>query len=193
MQAAVNVSSGADFTLDLNGHRLRCVGPFVGSTGTETNAMRLEKGCNVTIKNGTIDCIAPGVTILIQNFANLTLDNVVLKGKRTCQYLLSNNCGNIVLRNGTTIKGSVNTVPFDVHYGLLPEYDDGVTVTIEDSSVVIEGNIEYTKEDRITDNNQFYSKAHLYIPVGYTGVTAPAGYEFKLTENGKQKELVATE
>lgn len=177
----------------MNGHRLRSVAPFVGSEGTETNALRIEKGSNVTIKNGTIDCIAPAVAILIQNFGNLTLDNVTLKGKRTYQYLLSNNCGNIILRNGTTIKGSENTVPFDVHYGLLPEYDDGVTVTIEDASVVIEGNIEYTKEDRITDNDQFYSKAHLYIPVGYEGVTAPAGYEFKLTEDGKQQELVATE
>ena len=65
--------------------------------------------------------------------------------------------------------------------------------TASEYTVDIEDLIEYTKEDRIIDNNQFYSKAHLYIPVGYTGVTAPAGYEFKLTENGKQQELVATE
>lgn len=193
MQAALQPPQNSDFTLDLNGHTLLSVGPFVESAGTETNAFRFLKGSNITIKNGTLKCQAPGVAILIQNFGNLTLDNVKLKGKSTYAYILSNNCGEVHLKNGTTLPGSQSPsgqVSFDAHYGLTPEYDDGVAVYIDDPSVVVSGRIEYTKEDRITDDTQWYDKCHIYMPVGYTGVSAPEGYQFQVTADGKYQELV---
>lgn len=193
MQAALQPPENSDFTLDLNGHTLMSVGPFVGSVGTETNAFRFLKGSNITIKNGTLKCQAPGVAILIQNFANLTLDNVKLQGKSTYDYIVSNNYGEVHLKNGTTLPGSKNPsgqVSFDAHYGLTSEFDEGVSVYIDDPSVVISGRIEYTKESRISDDTQWYDKCHIYIPVGYTGVTAPDGYQFQMTTDGKHQELV---
>lgn len=189
MQSGIEVPEGKDFTLDLNGHRIRGIAPFVGAEGYE-NCFRFFKDSNITIKNGTLDTIAPTAAILIQNYANLTLDNVQLKGKASTQYILSNNFGNVVLKNGTSINSSGGHISFDAHYGLSAEYDDGVTVTIEDDTVVVSGPIEYTKDDRITDIAQFYEKAHIYIPIGYTGVTAPDGFEFKPTEDGSKQELV---
>lgn len=188
-EAGLTVAEGTEITLDLNGHRLRGVGPFAGSEGTQANCLWLAKGSKVTIKNGTIDTIAPGVTILIQNYSDLTLDNVKLAGYRTTDYVLSNNCGNTVIKGNTQIVAKSGKVAFDVHYGLLPEYDDGVSVTIADPSVKITGAVEFTKADRVVDNAEFLSKAHLYVPTGYRGFTAPDGYEFG-PANDSQDELV---
>ena len=187
-QHALELPEDTDIIIDLNGNTLTSVGPFVGSEETQTNAFRFLANSNITIKNGTLKCIAPGVAILIQNFANLTLDNVTLKGKSFYQYLLSNNFGNVILKNGTTINGNSNCVPFDCHYGLSAEYDEGLSVTVEDASVKINGTIEYTKEDRIADVNQFYQKAHVYIARD-CNIAAPEGYEFVDMADGNMKEL----
>lgn len=185
-QAAFEPPADSDITLDLGGHTLTSVGPFVGSPGTEANAFRFTKGSNITIQNGTLKCIAPTVTILIQNYANLTLDNVKLSGKFTYDYLLSCNAGHTILRNGTTI-GSAAVASFDCYYGLNSEYDDGVTVEIEDTSVVIKGKMLYHKDNRIQDVKQWYDNAHVYIPANYEGVAAPEGYNWVATSDGKQE------
>lgn len=184
-QQAFEILEGQDITFDLNGHTWTSIGPFVGSTGTQSNAWRFQKGANVTIKNGTMKCIAPGVAILIQNYSNLTLDNVKLEGKSFYQYYLSCNSGHTIMKNGTVIPKGVSA-SFDCYYGLDEKYDDGVIVEIDDPSVVVKGKIEYGKADRIKDMNQFYQNAHIYIPKGYTAIAAPEGYEWVDISGGKQ-------
>lgn len=51
----------------------------MGSSGTETNGFQLQKGSAVTFKNGTIT--SDKAKILIQNYSDLTLENVVLDGR----------------------------------------------------------------------------------------------------------------
>lgn len=189
MQSGIQTSEGCDLTLDLGGNTLKSVSPFVGSEGTQTNALRFQKGSKVTIKNGIIKTSSPEVAILIQNFADeLILDNVRLEGAMATQYVLSNNFGNVVIKNGSVIKAKGGHVAFDAHYGLSPEYDDGVSVEIADTSVTITGSVEYTKESGKSDDD-FLAKTHIYIPTGYT-LTAPEGFEFKATSDGKKQELV---
>lgn len=188
-QSGIQTESGSNVTLDLDGHTITCVAPFVGSSEEYTNGMRFMKGSNVVIKNGTIKAISPMLAILIQNFSDsLVLDNVTLQGKLATQYILSNNYGHVTLKNNTVVKASGGHVAFDAHYGLSEEYDDGCTVTIADNTVKIIGEVEYTKSDRCSEEN-FFAKTHIYIPSDYT-LTAPAGFEFKLTADGTQKELV---
>nr|DAE37497.1 MAG TPA: hypothetical protein [Caudoviricetes sp.] len=147
------------------------------------------KGSKVLIKNGTVKTSSPELAILIQNFADeLILDNVKLSGKISTQYILSNNFGNVIMKNGTTVKASSGHVAFDAHYGLSSEYDDGVTVTIADDTVNIIGLVEYTKQEGKSDED-FLSKTHIYIPAGYE-LAAPEGYKFQLTEDGTRQELV---
>ena len=147
------------------------------------------KGSKVTIKNGTIKTSSPELAILVQNFSDeLILDNVQLSGKMATQYILSNNFGNVVMKNGTTVKASGGHVAFDAHYGLSSEYDSGVTVTIADDTVKIIGLVEYTKQEGKSDED-FLSNTHIYIPVGYE-LAAPEGYKFQLTEDGSKQELV---
>lgn len=85
---------------------------------------------------------------------------------------------NVVIKNGTIKAISP----------MSEEYDDGCTVTIADNTVKIIGEVEYTKSDRCSEEN-FFAKTHIYIPSDYT-LAAPAGFEFKLTADGTQKELV---
>lgn len=110
----VKVDEGKNFTLDLGTFTYTIDGTTVGSTGTETNGFQLLKDSTITIKNGTIR--SDKALILIQNYSNLTLENVNLVGGKSTQYTLSNNNGNTVIGNGTTITAGQTSpqVAFDV-------------------------------------------------------------------------------
>lgn len=84
-----------NIVLDLNGYTYD-VKQAVGSTGTETNGMQLNKGNKVVIKNGTMKSSTSSVKIMIKNYADLTLENVVVKGS-------VNNCGKLVVNGDKTV------------------------------------------------------------------------------------------
>jgi hypothetical protein len=172
----------SNFSLDLNGKTLLLQDNYVGSAGTQTNAFQLLKNSTITLKNGTI--IAEDAKIVIQNYSNLTLDNVEIIGSGCNKYLLSNNYGNIILKNNTKIKALDNMIAFDLYYGMLPEYDNGVTVTIEDSTVVIEGRIEYSKANRALQSD-FETKCKLTTPINYQ-LNIPDGYTWFDNGDGTQ-------
>ena len=180
----VYVTEGKNITLDLNGHSLTLGEPYAGSAGTKTNGFQFLKNSNVTIKNGLIE--AKEAKIVLQNYSNLTLDNVRIEGYSANQYLLSNNFGNIVLRNGTTINAKDGTVAFDLYYGMAAVYDDGITITIEDESVIINGAIEYSKASRASEEN-FVNKCKLITPLGYF-LDIPEGYTW--VNNGDNTQVL---
>lgn len=184
----ISVAEKSNVTIDLNGHSLILTAPNTGSAGTETLSFQLLKGCNVVFKNGTI--VAKESKMVIQNYSNLVLDNVTVEGGELAQYLLSNNCGNTVLKNGTKLNASGKTVAFDLYYGMFETYDEGVSVTIEDNSVVINGHIEYGKADRASQED-FVAKCKLTTPVGFK-LDIPAGYEWSDNGDGTQT-LVAVQ
>ena len=132
------------FTIDFGGFTYTVTDPAVGSTGTETQGFHLEwsgngdANHNVTLKNGTIEAAkgSTNVKMLVMNYCDLTLDNMVLDGTNlqgSKPYTMSNNCGNVVIKD-TTITAAKNGVAFDV-YGGFGSYGD-VTVTVTGNSVV---------------------------------------------------------
>lgn len=109
----------------------------------------------------------------IQNYCNLTLENMVvdgtnLSGDRT--YTMSNNHGDITIKNSTIIakKGGV---AFDVYYWPGSSYGDGVSVTVNDS--IINGKIEVTVDADLAEGAQH----HLTLTGGTLtgGLTAAQG------------------
>ena len=162
--------------------------------------MQLLKDSNVIIKNGTITGNSgnPMTKMVIQNYSNLTLDHVIVQDAGTDQYVLSNNFGEIHLKNGTEINAPGSHVAFDLWYGMKAAYDDGVTVYIDTPDVKINGPIEYGHESRITDENQFLARTHLYVCKGYDinsltivpSSPTSTGYEFKMNEEIGYWELV---
>ena len=155
----VPVKENSKFTLDLNGYELQITGPGTGSPGTQTLGMQLLRGSEVTIKNGTLRFDDYRLKMGIQNYCNLTLDNVDVSGGSTILYVVSNNFGNVVFKNGTRITPSGNNIAFDAWYGMSVAYDAGVNVTIATEDVQINGPVEFGKANRasISDFEQHAS------------------------------------
>lgn len=178
----IQAQSGSNFVIDLAGHTLVLNDKMTGSAGTQTLGFQFLKDSNITIKNGIIS--SEDAKMVIQNYSNLTLDNVTIEGKGINQYLLSNNYGNVILKNNTKIIAKLGMVAFDLYYGMASAYDAGVTVTIADNSVVIEGMIEYGKAARASEAD-FAAKCKLITPTGYS-LNIPDGYEWTDNGNGTQ-------
>lgn len=135
-----------NITFDLAGHTYTVVNPTVGSTGTETNAFQLLKGSTVTFKNGKITSSV--AKILIQNYCNLTLENVVLDGTNladTTPYTLSLNNGKVNITGNTSILAKNGGVAFDLFYWPSNGYTDGVQLTVNTTGI-ISGPIELTTD-----------------------------------------------
>lgn len=135
-------------TIDFAGHSYTVGGKLVGSSGTASNGFQLLKGNTIVMRNGSIfgDAGVAGddttqwsgaPAIMIQNYSNLTLDGMTVKGgKETC-YTLSNNNGDTVIKDSTIVAGQNNQVggpfAFDVcRYASYPS----VSVTVEGNSVI---------------------------------------------------------
>lgn len=133
------VNSGRNFTVDFNNCTYDIDGTTVGSTGTETNGFQLLKDSTITFKNGKLT--STKAKILIQNYCNLTLENMELDGRNLNRsnpnYTLSNNNGDVVIKD-TTIFAANGMVAFDVC-----RYADyvGPKVTVKGNSV-INGKVE---------------------------------------------------
>ena len=96
----------------------------VGSKGTETNGFQILAGNKVTLVNGTLkvaESAADKMGILIQNYANLSLQSMTLCGdnlnKASYSYTLSNNSGNVTIDKNCVICANTegNGVAFDVY------------------------------------------------------------------------------
>ncbi len=145
-------------TVDFNGHTYTVGGVLVGSSGTGTNAFQLLQGGKVTFKNGSIVGVTEGTkpaedtdwngapAIMIQNYCNLTLDNMIVTGGDETVYTMSNNNGVVVIKNTTINAGGAKgygygPYAFDVcNFSTYPSVE--VTVT---GNSVINGDVEIAR------------------------------------------------
>lgn len=138
----IKVEGTKNITFDLGGFTYTIDGNTVGSTHTETNGFQLLRGATVTIKDGKIT--STKAKILIQNYCNLTLQNVVLDGRNlvgSVPYTLSLNCGKIQITGSTSILAKTGGVAFDLYYWPSGSYPEGVQVTV-DTTGTISGPVE---------------------------------------------------
>lgn len=161
-----------DFTIDFGGNTYTCVGPAVGSLGTQSQAFHLEKSAdktpNVKLQNGTLTATTgSGVYMLIQNYCNLTLTNMELIGTEDTSYVVSNNFGNTLINGTTSITATPGNIAFDVCCAN-GTYADGVSVTL-DTTGTITGDIELGVwnaaggSNPAPDINDYLEKANLTI------------------------------
>lgn len=143
-------------TIDFNQFTYMIGGQLVGSTGTGTNGCQLLKNNKITFKNGSFVGATEGSkpaddtpdwhgapAIMIQNYCDLTLENMIVTGGDETVYTFSNNCGNTVIKDSTINAGKAKgygsgPFAFDVcRYSTYPS----VSVTVQGSSV-INGDVE---------------------------------------------------
>ena len=163
-----NTFANNGLTVDFNGYVYTVGGVLVGSATTGTNAFQLNQGNKITFKNGSIVGVTEGTkpaedtpdwkgapAIVLQNYCNLVLDNMIVTGGDETVYTMSNNCGDIVINNTTINAGKAQgykdgPYAFDV-YGGFQSYGN-VTVKVDGNSV-INGDIEVEHGDRAKNNN----------------------------------------
>lgn len=130
-------ASEVDLTIDFGGFTYTCNDPAAGSPGTETQSFHLEKGNTVTLKNGTIKVAEDSkkCLMLIQNYCDLTLEDLTLIGSDVTSYLISSNYGDVVLRNVNVSGSNKNLIAaIDLMHWLNNSYrDKAPTLTIENS------------------------------------------------------------
>lgn len=159
------IPSGIDLTIDLNGHTYEVTGPTVGSTGTETNGLQLLRDSNILITNGKIESSYSGVKILIQNYSNLTLDNVIVDASHApnVRYVCSNNNGITKYLGSTSILAPENVFAFDAYYWPKKGYES-VNVIVNTTGM-IQGAIELTSDGSKTEED-FRANASIKIEKG---------------------------
>ena len=135
-----------NLTIDFGGFTYTCDDPAVGSVGTESQGFHLEKGNTVTLKNGTIK-VSPDskkTIMLIQNYCDLTLENLNLYGSDATQYMISSNYGGTVLKNVNMDGTNKKLVAIDLMHWLGTGYaDQAPTMKIQnDADNTIKGSIK---------------------------------------------------
>lgn len=134
----IQVAGTKNITLDLGGFTYTIDGETVGATGTETNGFQLLKGATVKFQNGTIT--STKAKILIQNYSNLTLQDVLLDGTQlngAAPYTLSLNCGKIQITGNTSILAKPNGgVAFDLYYWATSGFPEGIQVTVNTTGTI---------------------------------------------------------
>lgn len=198
----LNTANGAktavkDFTINFDNHTYTCTGPAVGSMGTQSQAFHLEwKGdwklnAKVTLKNGTISSTADsGVRMLVQNYCDLTLDNMTLDGTNIGrgQYTLSNNCGNVTIQNCEIIAPE-NGFAFDSC-----DYANytGVSVTVKGESEIL-GKIERTNPNGGENNARISVQSGTFSDVSALNyLAAGADVAVELGESATQSTTIPT-
>ena len=145
------IKSGSNITIDFGGHKYTAVEVPVGSKGTETLMFQLLKDSNITMKNGTLSVQSNNETgdlfkMMIQNYSNLTLDNMIVDGTGNpdlVQYVVSNNNGTTNIKNSKIIAGK--GVALDAYYWPSMGYGD-VEVNIDNTEII--GAIEVTVDGK---------------------------------------------
>ena len=179
--SGIKVVAGKNIVFNLNGKTYTVDKPTVGSSGTETNGFQLLKDSKVTFKNGTLDSATgadslPNGGILIQNYCDLTLENVTLdtSANSNISYVISNNFGSLTAKGNTVIKAADGKVAFDLWYGMNSNalYDNGVSVTFgTDFTGSVTGKIEYGAHSRVPSDSNWKDKARLTIANGHFDTT----------------------
>lgn len=148
--SGVVVNAGQNIVIDFNGKTYIVIDPTVGSSGTETNGFQLLKGATVVMQDGTLKAETTEAQILIQKYCDLTLKNMTLDARGSnVKYVVSNNNGKTVFSGNTNIYAAENNCAFDVYYW--PQGGNGYTggaQVVFDSTFngTVVGNVEYTRD-----------------------------------------------
>ena len=142
----ISVASGKNFTVDFGGYTYTLCAPGAGSAGTETLGFQLLKDSTIVFKNGTINVAEGNLTYsgegkpikrIIQNYANLTLQDMSIDGTN----VNGNNsvaefcCGAVSISGATSVKAKdgVYAVTVDTWKN---SYPAGTQVSIETTGAI---------------------------------------------------------
>lgn len=146
------VQNGQTLVLSIAEGKKYDVTELVGSAGTETLGAQFLQGSNVTIEGkGTFTSSV--AKMLVNNYGNLTLKGCTLAptavpaGMTSTYYVLSNNCGEVNIEEGTIITAPTGNDSQEVYAFDVCKYASYPNVTVNIKGGTINGNVEYTGTD----------------------------------------------
>ncbi len=137
-EAGIKVTNdlNKNFVVDLKNHTVQFSKPLVGSTGTESQNIHIEKGNKATFKNGTMKT-DPSAKMFIQNYCDLTLENVTIDTTNASYsglYAVSNNNGVVKIIGNTNIYS--NAYAFDMCWAPNKGYPNGTQITVDTTGTI---------------------------------------------------------
>ena len=187
--AGIIVEPNKNITFDFDGFAYYFVST-VGSSGTETNCFQLQKGSNITMRDGTIIANCSSAKIVFQNYSNLILENMQVDatvGNNNLQYVVSCNCGTTKITGNTNIKARSGWYALDVYYWPSNGYGDGVSVTIDENMTgTVTGMISYGADKTADGQANYADKAKLNIE---NGIFDGSFTTYDLNENVKPASI----
>ena len=173
----------------------------VGSTGTESNGFQILKGNTVVLKNGTLNVsrnYASKFYILVQNYADLTVENMKLDGTYLDKwstidgdsYVLSNNSGNVNIVKTTITANNDGDKAFAFDVCKKASYE--APVVNLDAESTINGKVElsggqfYPKQGVTVTLTKSIDPYDLENELGWYTISAPFATDFAY--NGDEDE-----
>ena len=148
----VVVEKDKTVTIDFDNYTYTVNGLLVGSGSSKTNGFQLLKGSNVTMINGKIvvsddsirgDNFRYSPYMIIQNYSNLTMENMTAEGGNKTWYILSSNYGDTVLKNVNFSAEYENVCAIDLMHWEKSYNDYPPTIVIDNEDTnVIKGSIK---------------------------------------------------
>ena len=173
--SGIIVPSGSNLTIDFNGKTYCVTSNLAGSPGYESQAFQLLRDSTIVLKNGAISGEHVDLQMYIQNYADLTLEDMTLDASddNKIGYVISNNFGNTVITGDTTIVAASNKVAFDVYYWPSNGYTEGVSVTFDEDFIgSVTGKVQYgTDSTGAAEPDWQTNKANLAIENGEFDIT----------------------
>lgn len=150
--AGIVINEGRNITIDFCGFTYTVSGdPLAGSSGTQNQCFQLLKNSTITLKNGKIVANNSGILRMIQNYSDLTLDNMTLDATvgtnslRDNTSLICNDCGHTTIKDTTIVTKTDAGIAIDVEYWA-SRYPQGGSVSIGGASD-INGKVRYIVDD----------------------------------------------
>lgn len=152
-------------TFDLNGYTYT-----LDTEPTEASGFQLLEGSTITFRNGTIKVGKENDLFnVILSSCDLTLENMTIDGREPewCLYLLSVDCGNVILKGNTNLYAREGRSVFNLTYDQTESGDaEETTVTIDESMTgTLRGEIQFAEYE--TSGSDWQSKIKLIIRNGY--------------------------
>ena len=165
---------GMNYVIDFGGHTYTVGKPAVGSTGTETQGLRVLKGCKAVFKNGTLKAANyHDMKMPVHTYGDVTFENFTVDASEDsyAQVAYEVDNGSLKMLGNSSILAYPGKTGLYVAFWPRGGYVDGTTVTV-DTTGKITGKLVYEWDDKADVNEQQKeNKAVLNIANGKFDIT----------------------
>lgn len=172
-----------NYVIDFNGHTYTVSKPTVGSTGTETQGLRVLKGSTAVFKNGTLKAANyQNMKMPVHTYGDVTFQDFTVDAREdsyaSVAYEIDN--GSLEMLGNSSILAYSGKTGLYVAFWPRGNYVDGTTVTINTTGKIT-GKLVYEWDDVAdTSKQQDENKAVLKIENGNFAIT---GIETRFTNS----------